>query len=53
MNIKKTIYLALGCIGVGLGALGAVGQLRPPAWPRSTVPMSLPDCMTWETGRWQ
>ena len=29
MNIKKTIYLALGCIGVGLGALGAVLPLLP------------------------
>ena len=29
MNFKKTIYLALGCIGVGLGALGAVLPLLP------------------------
>lgn len=29
MNIKKVIYIALGCIGVGLGALGAVLPLLP------------------------
>ena len=29
MNIKKIIYIALGCLGVGLGALGAVLPLLP------------------------
>lgn len=29
MNIKKVIYITLGCIGVGLGALGAVLPLLP------------------------
>lgn len=29
MNIKKVCYIALGCIGVGLGALGAVLPLLP------------------------
>ena len=29
MNIKKTMYIALGCLGVGLGALGAVLPLLP------------------------
>ena len=29
MNIKKICYIVLGCIGVGLGALGAVLPLLP------------------------
>lgn len=29
MNLKKTIYICLGCLGVGLGALGAVLPLLP------------------------
>lgn len=29
MNIKKILYITLGCIGVGLGALGAVLPLLP------------------------
>ncbi|MGM9604085.1 MAG: YbaN family protein [Faecousia sp.] len=29
MNIKKIVYMTLGCIGVGLGALGAVLPLLP------------------------
>lgn len=29
MNIKKTLYILLGCLGVGLGALGAVLPLLP------------------------
>lgn len=29
MNIKKIVYITLGCIGVGLGALGAVLPLLP------------------------
>lgn len=29
MNLKKTLYITLGCIGVGLGALGAVLPLLP------------------------
>ena len=29
MNIKKILYITLGCIGVGLGAIGAVVPLLP------------------------
>ncbi len=29
MNVKKIIYIVLGCIGVGLGAVGAVVPLLP------------------------
>ncbi len=29
MSIKKIIYLGLGCIGLGLGAVGAVAPLLP------------------------
>ena len=29
MKIKKVIYITLGCIGVGLGAVGAVVPLLP------------------------
>ena len=29
MNIKKLVYIVLGCTGVGLGALGAVLPLLP------------------------
>lgn len=29
MNIKKLIYVAVGCLGLGLGALGAVLPLLP------------------------
>ena len=29
MKIKKIVYITLGCIGVGLGALGAVLPLLP------------------------
>lgn len=29
MNLKKILYVVLGCIGVGLGALGAVLPLLP------------------------
>lgn len=29
MNIKKIMYIVLGCIGVGLGAVGAVLPLLP------------------------
>lgn len=29
MNIKKILYIVLGCIGLGLGALGAVLPLLP------------------------
>lgn len=29
MNIKKILYIILGCIGVGLGAVGAVVPMLP------------------------
>jgi len=29
MGIKKTIYIIVGCIGVGLGAIGAVVPMLP------------------------
>lgn len=29
MNIKKILYIILGCVGVGLGAVGAVVPLLP------------------------
>lgn len=29
MNLKKTLYIILGCVGVGLGAVGAVVPLLP------------------------
>lgn len=29
MNIKKILYIVLGCIGLGLGAVGAVVPLLP------------------------
>ena len=29
MNIKKSLYIILGCIGVGLGAAGAVVPMLP------------------------
>lgn len=29
MNIKKMVYIVLGCIGAGLGAVGAVVPLLP------------------------
>ena len=29
MNIKKILYVVLGCIGVGLGAVGAVVPMLP------------------------
>lgn len=29
MNIKKLLYIILGCIGVGLGAVGAVVPMLP------------------------
>ena len=29
MNLKKLLYLMLGCVGVGLGAVGAVVPLLP------------------------
>ena len=29
MKIKKILYITLGCIGVGLGAVGAVVPLLP------------------------
>ena len=29
MKLKKIIYITLGCIGVGLGAVGAVLPLLP------------------------
>ncbi len=29
MNVKKIMYIVLGCIGVGLGAVGAVVPLLP------------------------
>lgn len=29
MNIKKILYMILGCVGVGLGAVGAVLPLLP------------------------
>lgn len=29
MNIKKIVFIALGCIGLGLGAVGAVLPLLP------------------------
>lgn len=29
MKIKKAVYIAVGCIGVGLGALGAVVPMIP------------------------
>ena len=29
MNLKKGLYIALGCLGVGLGAIGAVVPLLP------------------------
>ncbi|MGI6348936.1 MAG: DUF454 domain-containing protein [Eubacteriaceae bacterium] len=29
MNLKKTFYMVLGCIGLGLGAVGAVVPMLP------------------------
>lgn len=29
MIIKKILYITLGCIGVGLGALGVLGVVLP------------------------
>lgn len=29
MNIKKIVYIVLGCLGVGLGAIGAVLPMLP------------------------
>ena len=29
MNIKKFLYVILGCIGVGIGAVGAVVPMLP------------------------
>ena len=29
MNVKKLVYIILGCIGVGIGAVGAVVPLLP------------------------
>ena len=29
MNVKKTIYVIVGCMGVGLGAIGAVVPMLP------------------------
>ena len=29
MNIKKIVYIVVGCIGVGLGAIGAVVPMLP------------------------
>ncbi len=29
MNLKKTFYMILGCIGLGLGAVGAVVPMLP------------------------
>ena len=29
MNIKKVLYIILGCVGVGLGAVGAVVPMLP------------------------
>lgn len=29
MNVKKVFYIVLGCIGLGLGAVGAVLPLLP------------------------
>lgn len=29
MNIKKIVYIVLGCLGVGLGAIGAVLPILP------------------------
>ena len=29
MNVKKAIYVVVGCVGVGLGAVGAVVPLLP------------------------
>ncbi len=29
MNIKRIVYIAVGCIGVGLGAVGAVVPMLP------------------------
>lgn len=29
MNLKKALYIGLGCVGVGLGAVGAVVPLLP------------------------
>lgn len=30
MNVKKIVYTAVGCLGLGLGAVGAVVPLRRP-----------------------
>lgn len=29
MNVKKIVYTAVGCLGLGLGAVGAVVPLLP------------------------
>lgn len=29
MNVKRSIYIVLGCVGLGLGAIGAVVPLLP------------------------
>ena len=35
MNVKKALLVALGCIGLALGAVGAVvPELRPKTWTR-------------------
>ena len=32
MNLKKIIYIIVGCMGVGLGAVGAVIPMLPWWW---------------------
>lgn len=54
MNIKKYLYIAFGCVGLGLGALGAVLPLLP-AFPFLLLAAfcfgrSCPKLHTWFTG---
>lgn len=49
MTLKKIIFIVLGCIGVGLGAVGAVVPLLPfrfCCWRRSALPKALKNCIS-------
>ena len=56
MNLKIILYILLGCIGVGVGALGAVLPLLP-AFPFLLLALfcfgrSLEKLHTWFIGTW-